>query len=346
MRIIPAQLGNSVTVYGEDIVYREYLDGEYEALLIIQDLEVGTKWASNLAVIREQRSVVGRPYCPIFYYFPVDGPYEHDVDLVLIADTIVTHTRWGRELLRDIIPNETFERLNVIPHGTNVDVFHPLTETERKEARKDIFFVDDEDTFVVVSVNRNSARKDLFQVMQTMASLKRRKRVPRPFLYVHTAAIDNGINLEAQTRCLGLRTKRDVLLASPGRLKWSDEELSRVYAAADCMLITARRESWGLSVTEAMAAGCPVVAPDYGPFRQHLGDDRGFLHAPSGFIWTALDNRGPGWLTDPEAAANQIEKLHVKGFDPEPARRYVESATWSAVGEMWADLLENNTHGK
>lgn len=37
-----------------------------------------------------------------------------------------------------------------------------------------------------------------------------------------------------------------------------------LYKAVDCMLVTSMYESWGAAMVEALAAGCPVVAPDVG----------------------------------------------------------------------------------
>lgn len=37
-----------------------------------------------------------------------------------------------------------------------------------------------------------------------------------------------------------------------------------LYKAVDCMLVTSLHESWGAAMVEALAAGCPVVAPDVG----------------------------------------------------------------------------------
>jgi len=42
------------------------------------------------------------------------------------------------------------------------------------------------------------------------------------------------------------------------------DDLYGLYKIADCLLVTSRFESFGASIVEALAAGCPVVAPDVG----------------------------------------------------------------------------------
>lgn len=67
-------------------------------------------------------------------------------------------------------------------------------------------------------------------------------------------------------------------------------DLDRAYAAADVLLLTSRRESFGMVVTEALARGLPVIATAVGGIREALGHD--------------TDNNVPGILSpsdDPAA---------------------------------------------
>lgn len=66
---------------------------------------------------------------------------------------------------------------------------------------------------------------------------------------------------------LGIADRVDFRSAMPQR------ELSRLYAAADVLLVTSQREGWPNVVLEAMACGTPVVAFDVGAVRQMIVDD-------------------------------------------------------------------------
>ena len=55
------------------------------------------------------------------------------------------------------------------------------------------------------------------------------------------------------------------------------EQLNLIYNAGDMLLTTARGEGWGLSVSEALCVGLPVVAPKHTSFAEILRDDYGNL---------------------------------------------------------------------
>ncbi len=60
-----------------------------------------------------------------------------------------------------------------------------------------------------------------------------------------------------QERCIELASRLEVSADFLGFLNQS--ELPRAYALSDCLALPSRRESWGLVVNEAMAAGVPAV---------------------------------------------------------------------------------------
>jgi glycosyltransferase involved in cell wall biosynthesis len=166
-------------------------------------------------------------------------------------------------------------------------------------------------------------------------------------MYVHAAAQDNGIDLAAQVRYLGLRPQRDVLLATTARLSWGDREMRLMYGAADALVMTARREGWGLPVTEAMLCGLPVVAPDYGPFHAQLDEGRGTLVPTLGLAWTAGDNRGPGWVSDPGRTADALEGLMLTRGTDELVERCMSSMAWArtnSLASMGATMVQVVSH--
>jgi hypothetical protein len=74
------------------------------------------------------------------------------------------------------------------------------------------------------------------------------------------------------------------------------KHLEEVYAGADLLVSASRRESYGMSVTEALAHGIPVVAADVGGLSEAVG--------------SALDGSRPGLLfrgDDPSALAHHLE---------------------------------------
>ena len=57
----------------------------------------------------------------------------------------------------------------------------------------------------------------------------------------------------------------------------SEPELSRLYAAAHCLVHPYRGEAFGLPIAEAMACGLPVIVPRYGPCLDFCSDDTSYL---------------------------------------------------------------------
>jgi glycosyltransferase involved in cell wall biosynthesis len=69
----------------------------------------------------------------------------------------------------------------------------------------------------------------------------------------------------------------------------SDQELGMLYATSFCYLSTAKYESFGMTVVEAMMAGLPVIAPEVASFKE-LIDDRsnGLLYPADDLIAAAM----------------------------------------------------------
>src|SRR5690606_10613675 len=145
--------------------------------------------------------------------------------------------------------------------------------------RKSYFQIADDDTFLIINVNRNTPRKCLTHTIQVFSHFHRER--PNSKLYLHTEANEpeHGLNLPAAVKEAGLRIGEDVIIVDKFDITKPKPEatLVAIYNAADCFFTTAVGEGWGLTHTEAMAVGVPVVAPDNTVFKEHLGanEERG-----------------------------------------------------------------------
>lgn len=96
---------------------------------------------------------------------------------------------------------------------------------------------------------------------------------------------------------------------------------------ARAVLVTSRREGFGLPVLEAMRAGTPVIASDIAPFREVAGDAAHILSPDAPDAWArAIDDL----LTDPARVRDAVERGH----------RRADTFTWEATAQgliaLWA----------
>ena len=317
-----------------------YLDRDYDLMLIVQDLHVAAGWAAGIRRARAQRVLRKRPATPVVFLFPVDGPMLGFADFVDVADLAVTCTRWGR----DIVRNLSNARVLVIPHDVDTDAFQEQPPPERADLRRRVYNVD-ERTVTLASVAVNTVRKDLFQILQALAQLRARGGAPRAKVHFHTVDRRDVMDLRAMAAALDLVQGVDYQIAVPTLLNAPRAVVSDLYAASDGVVFSSRREGWGLPMTEAMACGTAVLAPRFGPFAEILGHDRGYLHEPLGLLWTDREHRGPCWLTDPAALADQIVRLGERRETAEHralldrAKDYVQRLATPTIGAWWRHVL-------
>src|SRR5262249_54512238 len=111
----------------------------------------------------------------------------------------------------------------------------------------------------------------------------------------------------------------------------------------DVYFTTTLGEGWGLPITEAMAAGLPVVAPRHSSLEELGGDGRAILYDCRERVW--VDNSGyrPLGLMDDivsalARAADQPELERRRMI--EAARAFAVALDWSAVTPRWVSLMD------
>jgi glycosyltransferase involved in cell wall biosynthesis len=209
------------------------------------------------------------------YYYPIDGiPKEAWIRGANSVDFPVTYTEFGREQSVEKVP-EIGERLRVIPHGVNPDVFFPVPEDQVKAFREQ-YFGPLAEKFIITNVNRNQQRKDIPATIKAFIEFKKER--PDSVLYLHMAAQDQGWNLPEVIAGFGLNVREDVIL--PQRFTPSNgfplEVLNLLYNSSDCLMSTTVGEGWGLSWTEAMACKTPVVYPLNTCLGEYITEETGF----------------------------------------------------------------------
>lgn len=374
-KLVPAHRPNSADMYGREFMIQalagrvKELTPPWDIIFTIQDhfiieavsKETGYGFAESIKQI-QKNTIMSKHRKNSFVwvgYFPVDGNLKSNwVDNAIAkADFPVAYCEFGKnEILKhDSKENQLAERINVIKHGTNTEDFYMLPN--KKELRDKYFGkIIDEDSYLIINVNRNQMRKDLLRTLLTYKEFK--KRVPKAFLYLHCNPHDVGGNLFDMARGIGLDVNDFAVPVSFNeRSGIPIEQLNEIYNCADAMLTTTLGEGWGLSITESMATKVPVFAPNITSVPEILNTHKGFDPKISrGFAFNsgkgvndvvcfgAQDNEVVRPISDIEDA---VEKMVWAYEHPEETKQIVERAykwaselTWKKENEKWLEVFE------
>jgi glycosyltransferase involved in cell wall biosynthesis len=143
------------------------------------------------------------------------------------------------------------EHVFASPHAVDNDFFasraEPLLDPERRaEARKEWGIEGDE--FLPLFVGKLDANKRPDLLLRAVGSMNGRARV---------VVVGTGPHRE---ECRELAAHLGVKTDFRGFL--NQTEMPRAYALSDCLVLPSTRESWGLTVNEAMSCGLPAVVSD------------------------------------------------------------------------------------
>jgi len=152
--------------------------------------------------------------------------------------------------------------IQYVPHGLNEDIFKPIDNTlELKEFKKKLFGGKEID-FALFFNSRNIRRK---QIPDTMMAYKlfvdglSEEQAKRCAFVLHTQIVDdNGTDLEAVRELLfGDDSKYNIIFSSH---MFPANQMNLLYNSTDCQILLTNNEGWGLSLTEALLVGNPIIA--------------------------------------------------------------------------------------
>lgn len=339
----PARLLDPRDPHGIKMFMKTLYEQQYDIVWICNDLYVTHKVADEVRKYKEEVSRKGFQPPTFVYYYPVDCAVPLDGSGFLkVVDVPVCYTRHGRQMTTVNYP-ELDKLLVEIPHGVDSRTYKPRTKEENEAVRKSFLGVDAH-TPVVINVNRNSTRKQLPYSFLAFKEFK--KRYPKAKMYLHAAINDQGGNMLRALEDLGLSTVDDVVYPkqyNPSQ-PISSKKLNMLYNVADIFLTTHLGEGWGLTVTEAMAAGTPVVAPWNTSMPQQLGSnsERGYMYECKDQIWIDSSGYRPkGLIPD---IVEQMYKVVEDGSKYENekvklARSWAVQHDWRTVTRAWIELF-------
>jgi glycosyltransferase involved in cell wall biosynthesis len=158
-----------------------------------------------------------------------------------------------------------YKMIEYVPHGVSEDNFRPLTENELgskefTEFKKQMFQGKEID-FVVLFNSRNIRRK---QIPDTILAFRHfvdslpKEKAQKCLLLLHTQPVEeHGTDLNA---VIDLFCSEDYInvhftggMLDQTRMNW-------LYNLADTCILLTSNEGWGLSLTEALLSGTPIIA--------------------------------------------------------------------------------------
>jgi glycosyltransferase involved in cell wall biosynthesis len=178
--------------------------------------------------------------------------------------------------------------IKYLPHGLNHNIYRPLETTEELDAAEKMkleIFGKDEVDFVLFFNSRNIRRK---QIPDTMWAFKMfldslpKEKADKCRLLMHTELVhEAGTDLPVVNELLFEDKYPNAVVFDPK--KWSTDQLNLLYNISDCQILLTSNEGWGLTLTEAMLAGNPIIANVTGGMQDQMRfeDENGKWFTPS-----------------------------------------------------------------
>ena len=178
--------------------------------------------------------------------------------------------------------------IKYLPHGLNHNIYRPLEITEEideMEKMKLDIFGKDEIEFILFFNSRNIRRKQIPDSMWAfkmfLDSLPKEKADKCRFLLHTERTHEAGTDLEAVNELLFGEKYPNAIVIDEKR--WSTQQLNLLYNISDCQILLTSNEGWGLTLTEAMLAGNPIIANVTGGMQDQMRfeDEKGKWFTPS-----------------------------------------------------------------
>jgi glycosyltransferase involved in cell wall biosynthesis len=153
--------------------------------------------------------------------------------------------------------------LRYVPHGLNNEIFKPLDKNDSAllEFKSKLFSGKDYE-FALLFNSRNIRRK---QIPDTMLAYRHFidqlpiEQAKKCVLVLHTEVVnEHGTDLAAVQELLLNGDQYNVVFSSGGMIP--TEQMNLLYNSCDAQILLTSNEGWGLSLTEAILCGKPIIA--------------------------------------------------------------------------------------
>ncbi len=206
--------------------------------------------------------------------------------------------------------------IKYIPHGLNSKKYFPMgrNSEEIQKFKKDLFNGEEVD-FVLFFNSRNIRRKQIPDTMWAfkmfLDSLPKEKANKCRFILHTEISHEAGTDLKAVEELL-FNDYPNAIKFSVNKL--SVEDLNKLYNTADAQILLTSNEGWGLTLTEAILAGTPIIANTTGGMQDQM---------------RFIDENGKWFTPSPKVPSNNSGKYKKHGewaFPVYPACRSIQGS--------------------
>ncbi len=217
-------------------------------------------------------------------------------------DQIFAHSVNDKELFSKIAPDN---KINLIPYS----LYFADYQVPRRFTKNSMLFVG--------RMGKNKRIDRLISVLKNVSD-----KINDATLVLVGEYLKDDKGLLSMAKSLGVENKIISLGPKYGR------DLIKIYASANIFVSAADYEGFGISVLEAMAAGCPVVVNDIRAFRNFV------THGKTGYI---IDYTEEKEAADSiiEILGSNLEKISSEG------RKYAKSYDWSIGASQAIEVYKN-----
>lgn len=274
--------------YAQSIEIQQILSAEKpDAVMLITDPRYFKHIFNMEDTIRKQCPLV---YLNIWDDYPApmyNKPFYEACDLLM---GISKQTVNINKLVLDEVDNSK-RVFKYVPHGLNHEQFYPIDKEheEFEEFQKFKEGIVGKDTeFVMFFNSRNIRRKQIPDSMLAfrsfLDSLPKAKADKCKFILHTDLSTDHGTDLGAVAEYLFGENYEENIVFSHTKL--SRKQLNWLYNVADVQILITSNEGWGLTFTEAMLTGTPIISNVTGGMQDQMRfvDEKGKWFEPSADI--------------------------------------------------------------
>tara|TARA_R110001606_G_scaffold113564_4_gene240722 strand:- start:10119 stop:11555 length:1437 start_codon:yes stop_codon:yes gene_type:complete len=230
------------------------------------------------------------------------------------------------KLINELVLGDKAESriIEYVPHGLNENMYFPLDDSDPEFIKFRERVLPQEKDFVLFFNSRNIRRK---QIPDTMLAFKHfldtlpKEKAERCVFILHTEIVsEHGTNLEVIKNLLFADYPNAIAFSTQ---KLDQKDLNYLYNLADAQILLTSNEGWGLTLTEAMLAGTPIIANVTGGMQDQM---------------RFVDNQGKWFTPSPMIPSNHTGKWKSHGkwaFPVYPTNRSIQGSPTTPY--IWDD---------